>query len=66
MYIYADFNQTGIYEITIPDSYLGKTIEVFEKSDNITLLTPISNRKVLVKVDTANPQYAYMVAQIKR
>ena len=66
LYIYADFNQTGIYEITIPDSYLGKTIEVFEKSDNITLLTPISNRKVLVKVDTANPMYGYIVAQIKR
>ena len=65
LYIYADFYQAGIYEIEIPEDFVGKTVDVFEKRDNVTLLNPISGRKVLIKVDSASPMYGYFVAKIK-
>lgn len=65
-YIYADYNAAGIYEIDIPSKFLGKTINVFEKSDNVTLLTKLSASKMLVKVTMGNEDvYGYIVAQIK-
>ena len=64
LYIYADFNAVGIYEITIPIKYVGKQISVFEKSDNVTSLNEISNSKILVKVESDEPLYGYMVASI--
>lgn len=64
-YIYADFNSEGIYEIDIPAKYIGKNIEVFENSDNVSLLSSIANAKVLVKVTNTSPMYGYLVAQIK-
>lgn len=64
LYIYGDFNASGIYEFNIPEKYIGKMISVFEKSDNVTLLAGVANAKVLVKVVTASPMYGYIVAQI--
>ena len=65
LYIYADFNAVGLYEVTIPEGYIGNTVEVFERSSNVTLLTPISSNTILVKVDNNTPMYGYLVAQIK-
>lgn len=64
-YVYADFNSTGVFDVEIPADYVGKEISVFEKSDNVSILSEISNKKVLVKVDTASPLYGYLVFQIK-
>jgi hypothetical protein len=66
LYIYADYDAAGIYEIDIPAKFLGKNIQVFEKSDNIALLTEVSSSKILVKVTMGNDDvYGYIVAQIK-
>lgn len=66
VYIYGDFNQIGIYEIEIPNEYVGKKIDVFENSENVTLLNEISSKKILVKVSSSNPLYGYIVASIKK
>ena len=65
MYIYADYNAEGIYEIDIPANFLGKNVEVFEKSANVTLQTTLPTSKLQVKVESASPMYGYLVAQIK-
>ena len=68
LYIYADYNAAGIYEIDIPSKYLGRNVEVFEKRDNVELLTKISSSKLLVKVNEVEENdvmYGYLVAQIK-
>ena len=64
-YIYGDFNATGIYAIEIPPKFVGRTVDVFEKRDNVELLTPLSNSTILVKVTTGTPMYGYIVAKIK-
>ena len=64
-YMYLDFSAVGNYEIEIPQKYIGKTVEIFEKSSNVNLLTPITSNSILVSVSTSNPMYGYMVAQIK-
>ena len=65
LYIYADYNAAGIYEIDIPAKFLGKKVEVFEKRENVKLLTTVSASKLLVKVDEDDVMYGYLVAQIK-
>mgnify|MGYP006369283821 CR=1 FL=1 len=65
LYIYIDFNGTGIYNIDIPDKYMGRDVIIHEHSSNITLLTPISSSKISIKVDTSDPMYGYFVAKIK-
>ena len=64
LYIYADFNATGIYEMSIPEKFIGKTVEVFEKSANVELLTKVSSDTILFQVETASPMYGYFVAKI--
>ena len=64
LYIYADFNQSGVYSIKIPGKYVGKQIHVFEKSDNVELLTPIGNVSTPVRVTQNTPMYGYLVAKI--
>ena len=66
LYIYADFNAAGLYEVNIPEGYIGNNVEVFENSSNVSLLTPLSSNTILVKVDTNTPMYGYLVAQIKK
>ena len=63
-YVYVDFNATGIYEVDIPESHIGKTFDVFEKSDNVELLTPISTKRILIKVSNSTPMYGYFVAKL--
>ena len=63
-YIYSDFNLPGIYEIKIPNEYIGKVVNVFEKSDNITLLTEIASTTILVKMEQSLPGYGYFVAKL--
>ena len=63
-YIYADFNLPGIYEIKIPNEYIGKVVDVFEKSDNITLLTEIASTTILVKMEQSLSGYGYLVAKL--
>lgn len=65
LYMYLDFNAEGFYDISVPEKYAGKEVFVFESSSNAKLLTPISGNKLLVKVDSADPMYAYIVLQIK-
>lgn len=68
LYIYADYNAAGYYEIDIPPKYIGKAVDVFEKRDNVSLLTKISSSKLLVKVDEVEEgdvMYGYLVAQIR-
>lgn len=64
LYVYADFNQPGVYSIKIPGKYVGKQIQVFEKSDNVELLMPIGNVSTLVRVTQNTPMYGYLVAKI--
>ena len=63
-YIYADFNAVGTYEIDIPGKYVGRELSVFEKSDNVTVLSQLANGKLLVRVTSATPMYGYLVAKI--
>lgn len=64
-YVYADFNAVGMYEVAVPGNFVGRDVTVFEKSSNVTMLSALSNGKVLVKVETASPMYGYLVMQIK-
>lgn len=64
LYIHADFNKAGFYDIDIPDKYIGKVVQVFENSDNVKLMTKISNSKLLIKVESSDPMYGYIVMQI--
>ena len=66
LYIYADFNATGLYKIDVPKEYIGKTVEVYESSSNVELLTKISSNTILISVETSSPMYGYLVAQIKQ
>lgn len=63
-YIYADYYGTLLDEISIPDKFVGKTITVFEKSSNVTLLGEVATSKLLVNVATASPMYGYLVVKI--
>lgn len=65
LYIYADFNKPGIYDINIDNRYIGKEVYVFENSGNVKLMTPISTSKIYIKVNTNEPMYGYIVMQIK-
>ena len=63
-YIYLDFEATGLYSIPIDDEWCGKKIEVFEKSDNVTLLNSFSQKEILVNVQNTSPMYGYLVAKL--
>ena len=64
LYIYADFNAVGDYEITIPEKYLGKQIEVLEKRDNVVLLTQNASDKIIFHVESDSVMYGYFVGKI--
>jgi hypothetical protein len=65
LYIYADFKAAGMYEIDIPEKYQGRQVEVFDKRDNVTLLTQNAASTILVNVATSDPMTGYIVAKIK-
>lgn len=65
LYLYADFNAAGMYNIEIPADYCGKKIDLFEKSSNVDLISSMSSGCILVKVTSSNPMYGYLVAKIK-
>lgn len=60
-YIYADFSAAGTYEISVDTKSLGRFLEVFEKSINVSVLGGLSSGKLLIKVDAAEPMYGYAV-----
>ena len=64
LYVYTDFNNSGYFEITIPDKYIGRLINVLEKSTNVDVLSETSNSKILVKVNSAVPLYGYVILKI--
>ena len=64
LYIYADFNQIGLYNIKIPTKYLGKKINVFEKSNNVEVLNTIATSIIQINVNINNPMYGYVVISI--
>lgn len=68
-YLYLDFSHPGIYEIDIPEQYVGKFVNVFEKRLNVELLTQISASKILVRVTEPSlpneNQYGYLVGYIE-
>lgn len=63
-YVYGDFNAAGTYEISIPGDYMGKEIVVFEKSDNVNVLSKLANGNILARVQSATPMYGYLVLKI--
>ena len=65
-YLYLDFNAVGLYTIEIPEKYIGKAIQTFEKSENVKLLTEITSNKIVVNVNSANPMYGYFVGKISK
>lgn len=60
-YIYADFSAAGIYEINVDTKSLGRFLEVFEKSTNVSVLGGLSSGKLLIKVNAATTMYGYAV-----
>ena len=64
LYIYADFNAAGLYEISIPDKLIGKAVKEFESSANVKLLTGVASNTILIMVNSASPMYGYFVAKI--
>lgn len=64
LYIYADFNASGFFELSVPDKYIGKVINVLEASENVKVLSETANSSVLVKVDSSEPMYGYAVIKV--
>jgi hypothetical protein len=64
-YIYVDFNAAGTYHISVPQKYYGKKITVFEKSSNVILAAETAANDLEIKVNSNNPMYGYLVAEIK-
>jgi len=65
-YVYADFEASGLYNISIPSEWCGKEYTIFEKSNNVELECSLSQSLMLVKVETSNPMYGYIVLGIKK
>jgi hypothetical protein len=63
-YIFGDFNASGIYEIMIPEKYIGHKVNVFEKRENVQLLNEIATDRVRIRVGNAAVMYGYFVAYI--
>ena len=64
MYLYADFNDSGYFNLKVPDKYMGKVINVIEKSTNIDVLSESANTHILVKVNISTPMYAYIIIKL--
>ena len=64
LYIYADFNAVGDFEVKIPEKFFGRQIETLEKRSNIKLLTQNASDKIILHVDTDAVMYAYFVGKI--
>lgn len=64
LYCYADFNGAGYHEVSIPDKFIGRTIQVFEKSTNVEVLSETANSNILVSVGASTPLYGYLVFKI--
>lgn len=64
LYIYVDFNGTGFFEVDIPEKYQGMQVEVYDKRENVTLLTQNASDSILIKVGEASPSGGFIVAKI--
>ena len=64
VYVYADFNAAGMYDIELPESCFGKAVEVFEKRDNVELLNNVATDRLTINVASDSVMYGYLVAKI--
>lgn len=64
LYIYGDFNASGIYEIIIPEKYIGHKVNIFEMRENVRLLNEIATDRIRIKVNDAAVMYGYFVGWI--
>ena len=53
-----------VFEIDIPDKFIGRTLNIFEKSNNVNVMSKTSNAKILIDVSSSNPMYGYVVMKI--
>lgn len=66
LYIYFDAWANGIYTIKIPTDYVNGELLLFEKSNNVEMLSSSVNVEMLIQVTTSSPMYGYYVAKISR
>ena len=66
LYLYLDYTSSGYYTIDVPEKYIGGTIYVKEKSDNVKLLTGYASSKIGVMVGTSENTVSYLVMRIDK
>ena len=64
LYIYADFNAAGTYEINVPAKYAGKECEILYKRTNVTLLTSMSSATISIKVGADSVMYGFIAIKL--
>lgn len=65
LYVFGDYNATGIYEVNVPQEFIGRKIEVLDKSDNVKAMASIANETILISVTTASSMVGHIVLKIK-
>ena len=64
-YLFIDYHAETNDTIVLPKEYSDKTFSIIEKSNNVKVLNSSINNKILIEVSTAEPQYGYIILELK-
>lgn len=64
-YLFLDYHKTGIDAVELPSKYSSKSIEVFEKTDNIELLTKVNTGTIRINSSATSSSYGYIILKLK-
>ncbi len=64
-YIFLDYISSVLDSYSIPEKYVGKDIEIYDKSSNVTVLTDVIFDKIDINVGENDPQFGRVVILVR-